>query len=397
MTKSKKMTLAEEIALGWKPLPEDADETLVAEVAHLKATLPQITGKRGRKPLPAVIDAEPAPEQAAAFAGDFHAAQEVISEAESLKLAAHDRALQMAEKIGYELPANLPDADLIQRDIAANMRRSVESVLDIGRGLLVLKSLCGHGEFLTRLEALNMDARLSQRFMQSALKFSNAASTPLLNAAGSQTKLFELLVLDDEEIKELAETGQTGELALDDVATMSVKELRQALRDARADKEAAEQVSAENHKKLDAAEAAVKKLSKKSSDIELDTARAEGKRKGEALACRNLIRDQFHAAKGAIEEMARALTDYYTDFDPAEELAPGYHELAGSLYASLIEQANTADGALKKAMAESGIRDFEANPPAWMKEDYQPDMPLPRSPLDGTMSEEEAAAGFAKA
>ena len=40
--------------------------------------------------------------------------------------------------------------------------------------------------------------------MQSALKFSNASSTPLLKAAGNQTKLFELLVLDDVEAAELA-------------------------------------------------------------------------------------------------------------------------------------------------------------------------------------------------
>ena len=39
-----------------------------------------------------------------------------------------------------------------------------------------------------------------------------------------------MIVLDDEQIEELALTGHTGELDLDDVATMSVKELRAAVR-----------------------------------------------------------------------------------------------------------------------------------------------------------------------
>lgn len=143
----------------------------------------------------------------------------------------HEAAVrQLALRVGYMLPADCTDPDLIQRDIAANMRRSVEACLEVGRGLSVLKQACEHGQFLFRLEALGIEPRVAQRFIQSALKFSNASSTPLLKAAGNQTKLFEMLVLDDVQIDELEQTGQTGGLALDDVASMSVKELRDALR-----------------------------------------------------------------------------------------------------------------------------------------------------------------------
>ncbi|MFT4190870.1 MAG: hypothetical protein QM617_05005 [Comamonas sp.] len=164
----------------------------------------------------------------------IEAAQDALA-LEQKQAQAHVRAVAL--QVGYQLPADSADPDLIQRDIAANMRRSVEACLEVGRGLAVLKAVCGHGNFLARLEVLGIETRVAQRFMQSAIKFSNAASTPLLNAIGNQTKLFEMLVLDDEQIDELALTGETGELHLDDIATMSVKELREALRQAKHDEQ----------------------------------------------------------------------------------------------------------------------------------------------------------------
>ncbi|WP_246262223.1 hypothetical protein [Aromatoleum evansii] len=157
----------------------------------------------------------------------------------------------LAVQLGYLLPADSTDPDLIQRDIAANMRRSVEACLEVGRGLTVLKSACPHGNFIARLDVLGIEQSVAQRFMQTARKFSNTASTQLLKAAGSQTKLFEMLVLDDEQIEELELTGQTGELSLDDVATMSVKELRTAVREMREQKKATERLLADKNAKID--------------------------------------------------------------------------------------------------------------------------------------------------
>jgi hypothetical protein len=152
----------------------------------------------------------------------------------------------LAARLGYQLPADSADPDLIQRDIAANMRRSVEACLEVGRGLCVLKAACGHGNFLARLEVLGIDRGVGARFIQAAVKFSNVPSTAhLTKAIGNQTKLFEMLVLDDEQLEELALTGQSGELTLDDVATMSVKELRAAVREAKGRLAAKEQVMAD--------------------------------------------------------------------------------------------------------------------------------------------------------
>lgn len=173
------------------------------------------------------------------------------------------RVRAVAEQLGYQLPADCTSADLIQRDIASNMRRSVEACLEIGRGLRVLKEACAHGEFTQRLDALGIDKFVASRFMQSAAKFAKLPSTATLaKAIGNQTKLFEMLVLDDEQIEELELTGQTGELTLDDVATMSVKELRQALRATRDDLKAKEQVLDSKTTKINELEHALAKKPK---------------------------------------------------------------------------------------------------------------------------------------
>lgn len=169
----------------------------------------------------------------------------------ALVQAQHDSAVRaVAVKLGYQLPADCTDPDMIQRDISANMRRSVEACLEVGRGLVVLKTACGHGNFLARLDVLQLNIDVAARFMRSAAKFPNSPTSAILKAIGNQSKLFEMLCLDDEQINELELTGQTGELKLDDVATMSVKELRHALREERQNAETKSKLIADKDAKL---------------------------------------------------------------------------------------------------------------------------------------------------
>lgn len=210
----------------------------------------------------------------------------------------------VAAQLGYQLPADCTDPDLIQRDIAANMRRSVEACLEVGRGLRVLKEACEHGQFINRLDALGLEVRVAQKFMASAAKFSNAASTPLLKAAGNQTKLFEMLVLDDEQIEELELTGQTGELKLDDIATMSVKELRAALRETRENAEAQARLLTDKNAKID--ELAAKLTTKKPRvqtpppDVEGQEIRKEASQF--AFEAESVVRGKLRAAFQALAE-----------------------------------------------------------------------------------------------
>lgn len=164
----------------------------------------------------------------------------------------HDAMVRaVAAQLGYQLPADCTDPDLIQRDISANMRRSVEACLEVGKGLRVLKEACQHGSFVARLDVLGLDRFVAAKFMQAATKFANVSlTTHLTKAIGNQTKLFEMLVLDDEQLTELEMTGQTGELHLDDVATMSVKELRKAVRETRETAEARARLLSEKDEKI---------------------------------------------------------------------------------------------------------------------------------------------------
>ena len=70
--------------------------------------------------------------------------------------------------------------------------------------------------------------------MAMSRRFANTATSRHLEKLGF-SKMTELLPLDDGQVEELTELGQTGELALDDVARMSVKELRAAVRKERAE------------------------------------------------------------------------------------------------------------------------------------------------------------------
>jgi hypothetical protein len=152
-----------------------------------------------------------------------------------------------------------------------HMTRSAEEALEVGRALLVMKEHEPHGEWLRILDDLGVASRLAQRMMQAAIKFSNAStSTHLLEAAKSKSKLFELMVLDDEDLEALAEGGTVAGLQLDDVDRMSVSELRAAIRQARKrygeDMEIKDKQIAAKNLKLDELDAELTKLRGKQAE-----------------------------------------------------------------------------------------------------------------------------------
>lgn len=223
----------------------------------------------------------------------------------------------VAAQLGYQLPANCTDPDLIQRDIATNMRRTVESMIEVGRGLLVLKEACPHGEFQKRLDVLGFEQRAARRYMQVVAKFAKrATSTVLLEAADTQSKLLEMLVLDDEQIEELELTGQTGELKLDDIATMSVKELRAALRETRENAEAQARLLADKNSKID--ELAAKLTTKKPRvqtpppDVEGEEIRKEASQF--AFEAESVVRGKLRAAFQSLAEHAEKHGMAHDDF-----------------------------------------------------------------------------------
>lgn len=145
-------------------------------------------------------------------------------------------ATALAKELAYDGALTV---ESLEEEIKFYQRRSVEAVLEMGKRLLLLKEVAGHGNFVERIETLGIGERMAQRFMASTLKFSKATSTTLLALPNlNQGKLLELLVLDDGEIEALSTGDEIRGITLDDVDCMSVSELRRALRQEKADKEA---------------------------------------------------------------------------------------------------------------------------------------------------------------
>lgn len=267
----------------------------------------------------------------------------------ALAQSQHESAVRaVALKVGYQLPGDIADPDLIQRDVAINMQRGVLACLEVGRALMVLKEVCGHGNFAQRLDVMGIDTRVAQRLMASAAKFSNAVSTPLLKAIGNQSKLFEMLVLDDEQIAEFELTGQTGELTLDDVATMSVKELRSALREARQDKQADEKLLADKSAKIDKLSRHIKKATPDSVLLELQKEST------------TLMNDALGCLRGQLRQACIALKNHSGAHDSGDQtlfMAGLLGQIQAELLAlrdefSLPDVSNAADAELASEVAQ---------------------------------------------
>lgn len=215
----------------------------------------------------------------------------------------------LAKQLNYE---GSTDPSVLENSARDAIRRIGSNIFELGAYLLLLKEACEHGHFLPALERLGLGPDAAQRYMAIARRFSNTATSRHLEAI-STSKLVELLPLDNEQLEELTELGQTGELSLDDVATMSVKELRAAVRQARHDVDfAGEQLQKERQradkaeKKLRAGGPELRTLEEKTSDF---SQAVDG---NQELAERSLV---------AIGDSVNALNDWWL-----EQMvhAPGY-------------------------------------------------------------------------
>jgi hypothetical protein len=159
---------------------------------------------------------------------------------DALTHQAQENALAVAQQVGYDGPLTVGG---VEDGIRFYQRRTAEACVELGKRLLILKELTPHGEFQQRIELLGFSKSTAKRFMQATLKFSKTPNLGLLTGkVQSQSKLLELVMLDDSEIEAL-ETGDTVRgITLDRIETMSVSELKKALRDAKATADAKDDV-----------------------------------------------------------------------------------------------------------------------------------------------------------
>lgn len=189
-----------------------------------------------------------------------------VAAANALALAQREaagRAQALATQLNYQ-GSLAPES--LENGAREAIRRINMGVFELGAYLLLLREACGHGEFAFSLERLNLEPRAAQRYMQVTRRFSANASLKTHLEGIGKTKLLEMLVLDDDQLDELACTGMTGELALDDVATMSVKELRAAVREAREERQADQALLTKKNARIDKLERDVRRIKQQPQD-----------------------------------------------------------------------------------------------------------------------------------
>lgn len=164
----------------------------------------------------------------------------------------------LAMQLGYEGSLAL---DSLEDGIRLFQGRAIEDYFEMGKRLLLLKEQTPHGEFLNRVEKLNFSERTARQIMSATFKFSNRQTSAVLNSAGNHSKLLELMILDDDSLNVIESGGSIGDVNLDSIETMSVRELKKALRDAKADNEAKDTLIAKKTEKLNELDMQVTKLS----------------------------------------------------------------------------------------------------------------------------------------
>lgn len=198
------------------------------------------------------------------------------SEPQNTEMAVSEHAQKLgtlAASLGYEGALTL---GALEDEIRFYQRRSVEDVLELGKRLLLMKEMTPHGEFSNRVQLLGFSVRLSQKFMQAARKFCKSENFSHLKNLTSinQGKFLELVVLDDDEIKELSEGGSVLDIQLDDIDCMTASELRKKLREAKAnietkdqDLQAKDQIIQKKDQKLNELD---EKITKLNSPVEIE-------------------------------------------------------------------------------------------------------------------------------
>ncbi|EDU0755363.1 DUF3102 domain-containing protein [Salmonella enterica] len=170
--------------------------------------------------------------------------------------------MEIMQQFGDGLPY---ERNRIVHEARFYMDQSAEAMLEAGKRLVILKENEPHGEYVQIVkEQLNLEPRIAQKMAQAALKFLSPELTSKAKTFShlGKSKLYELMLEDDEDLAELADGGTVAGLTLDDVDRMSVRELRQALREARETNAAQQRVLADKNEKIDSLSTRLEKKSR---------------------------------------------------------------------------------------------------------------------------------------
>lgn len=264
----------------------------------------------GRKALPVVVADQPDLDSAALEQG-VTTLNEIAS-----------NAAQVAAMMDYDLPYN---RERVVQEACFYMAQSAEAMLEAGKRLILLKENEDHGTFSAIVEEkMGIQPRVARKMMQAAVKYlSNpalAAKTPKLSLLG-KSKLYEMMVMDDDDLIQLSEGGSVAGLALDDIDRMSIRELKTALRESRDVNAATERVLATKNKKIDQLSATLERRKNEAPIVEWEWATY---RRTLLDICERIAasaQTELRRALNAIQEYAQEAGELPSDIDALQSQA----------------------------------------------------------------------------
>lgn len=215
----------------------------------------------------------------------------------SAKMAEHSEKI-LAQYGDGESFFSLP---LTEGKVREALERGARAMVDGGRHLVSIKEHVGHGEWQESLGRIGIAPRAAQRMMQVAVRFlSSSGSKKILESDVSKAKALELLILDDEELEQLGDGQSVAGIELEDVETMSCRELRKKLREARESLAAKDAVAGAKQQTID--ELMEKNARIKSLPADQDGAELRAEASAHADAVEERIRTQLRAAFATVFE-----------------------------------------------------------------------------------------------
>lgn len=189
-----------------------------------------------------------------------------MRELEVVDEARMKRAREAAELVGY---TGMLSAEVAESFVSSGVQRTAEGVWLMGAGLLMLKELTPHGDFIQRLEGLGINRKTAAARMSAVERFKCLGAETFRNAVSKSTHLLELATLDDADLSWLAEGGAINGITLDKVDTMSMRQLREALREKDAELDVATEAREKLGKRIDKLEAERRRYNRLPPDQQL--------------------------------------------------------------------------------------------------------------------------------
>lgn len=186
---------------------------------------------------------ETEPETAGPPAASLHPRHEEICAAEATWGAREADRLY-----GGELPY---DRERVTAEVAHYLGQGALSILAAGQRLIQLKEHEPHGEWLGLLERIGIGRATAGNMMRAARKFLDGPNSELVCNLKSPTALYELALMDDEDLAELREGGTIAGATLEDIQRMTPTELRETLRRERQERREREKAQRDRSKNKD--------------------------------------------------------------------------------------------------------------------------------------------------